>query len=559
MRACLTGSLRVPRQQTLRIMHAGATPEAAPPLTEVREGRAHVQGIANNAVFYNPVMEMNRDLSVLTIQTFQEKFAAENAAAITAKRERAEKARAAMIAKNPDGPEPPVLDPPRPHPSSVAGLRVLDALSATGLRAFRYSQEIEGIGTVHANDLDPAAVEAIENNKKLNPDGADKVIPSLGDATMFMYQHRGPSDAERFDVVDLDPYGSPAMFLDAAVQCVTDGGLLCVTATDLAVLCGTYSEVCWSQYGAMSLRGSFSYHEFAIRAVLASIESAANRYKRHIVPVISFQADFYCRVFVRVHTSAAQVKKSPSKLAYVWQCHGCESFSLQRVGKVYTKGTSTKYSPGTGPVVPQACEHCGRNHNMGGPIWAEPTFDPDWVTATQQKMKQRQSVGSSLPSLGSADRLGGMLTLIGSELPDVPLYYDLSMMCNTLHCQAPPMAKIRSGLMNAGYRVSQAHTKPLAIKTDAPATVMWDVLRCYVKETPKLKPPKANSPAATILAKEPQLEAVWTQQPGSQSGKRVTGKATFVAPPQSHWGPKARAGGKKRKKSDSDGEGGDNA
>ena len=67
---------------------------------------------------------------------------------------------------------------------------------------------------------------------------------------------------------------------------------------------------------------------------------------------------------------------------------------------------------------------------------------------------------------------------------------------------------------------------------------MWDVLRCYVKETPKLKPPKANSPAATILAKEPQLEAVWTQQPGSQSGKRVTGKATFVAPPQSHWGPK---------------------
>ena len=57
----------------------------------------------------------------------------------------------------------------------------------------------------------------------------------------------------------------------------------------------------------MSLRGSFSYHEFAIRAVsdsyrypidfvetccyqvLASIESAANRYKRHIVPVISFQ------------------------------------------------------------------------------------------------------------------------------------------------------------------------------------------------------------------------------------------------------------------------------
>lgn len=37
-----------------------------------------------------------------------------------------------------------------------------------------------------------------------------------------MYQ----SQAERapFDVIDLDPYGSAAPFLDAAVQAVSDGG-----------------------------------------------------------------------------------------------------------------------------------------------------------------------------------------------------------------------------------------------------------------------------------------------------------------------------------------------
>lgn len=57
-----------------------------------------------------------------------------------------------------------------------------------------------------------------------------------------MYQHR---EKGRFDMVDLDPYGSAAPFLDAAVQCVNDGGLLCVTCTDLAVLAGTNYPEKW--------------------------------------------------------------------------------------------------------------------------------------------------------------------------------------------------------------------------------------------------------------------------------------------------------------------------
>lgn len=38
----------------------------------------------------------------------------------------------------------------------------------------------------------------------------------------LMYNHRAPQS--RVDVVDLDPYGTAAPFIDAAVQCVNDGG-----------------------------------------------------------------------------------------------------------------------------------------------------------------------------------------------------------------------------------------------------------------------------------------------------------------------------------------------
>ena len=54
---------------------------------------------------------------------------------------------------------------------------------------------------------------------------------------MAMYLRRQPLDY-RFSVIDLDPYGSPTPFLDAAVQSTKEGGLMCITCTDMAVLCG---------------------------------------------------------------------------------------------------------------------------------------------------------------------------------------------------------------------------------------------------------------------------------------------------------------------------------
>ena len=44
-----------------------------------------------------------------------------------------------------------------------------------------------------------------------------------------MYQHKKRGD--QYDVIDIDPFGSASPYLDAAVQAVSDGGLLCITCT----------------------------------------------------------------------------------------------------------------------------------------------------------------------------------------------------------------------------------------------------------------------------------------------------------------------------------------
>jgi tRNA (guanine26-N2/guanine27-N2)-dimethyltransferase len=113
----------------------------------------------------------------------------------------------------------------------------------------------------------------------------------------------------RFTVIDLDPYGGPNKFLDAAIQSIDEGGLLLVTATDMAVLAGNTPEACIVKYGSVPLK-SKACHEIALRILLRCIESHANRYGRYIKPLLSLSVDFYARVFVRVYTGQFKCKES---------------------------------------------------------------------------------------------------------------------------------------------------------------------------------------------------------------------------------------------------------
>ena len=176
------------------------------------------------------------------------------------------------------------------------GLRVLDALSASGLRAMRYTKEVPGVRTVVANDLDEGAVAAMRENLRRNGiEEGGAVEAHVGDAAALMHASRPPA-GERFDVVDLDPYGTAAPFLDSAVQAVAEGGMLMVTCTDLAVLCGTYPEACFAKYGAYSHKGKYC-HEAALRIVLGCVDSHANRHKRYVVPLPCAQ---FCAQFCAI-------------------------------------------------------------------------------------------------------------------------------------------------------------------------------------------------------------------------------------------------------------------
>ena len=130
-----------------------------------------------------------------------------------------------------------------------------------------------------------------------------------------------------FDVIDLDPYGSAIPFIESALGALSNGGLLCVTFTDMAVLCARTPQVCSYKYGCAPLPNKYC-HEFALRMVLHMINQMANKHTKVIEPILCLTVDFYIRLFIRVKESAVECHKSLLKYAHVYQCTDCESFYL---------------------------------------------------------------------------------------------------------------------------------------------------------------------------------------------------------------------------------------
>ena len=121
------------------------------------------------------------------------------------------------------------------------------------------------------------------------------------DAINLMNQMR--MDKKYYDVVDLDPYGSAIPFLESSLSCLMNGGLLCVTFTDMAVLCARKPHVASYKYGSSPLPNKYC-HEFALRMVLHMISQMAGRHGKVIEPLLSLTVDFYIRLFIRVKDSA---------------------------------------------------------------------------------------------------------------------------------------------------------------------------------------------------------------------------------------------------------------
>ncbi|KAL8973286.1 MAG: hypothetical protein Q9197_002410 [Variospora fuerteventurae] len=414
-------------------------------------------------------------------------------------------------------PEPDQKTPRDTLPYVSPPFRILDALSATGLRALRYAKEIPNVTSVTANDLLQSATASINVNVEYNG-LLDQVHPSTGDAKALMYEAAtNHTRTCSFHVVDLDPYGTAAPFLDAAVQAVTDGGLLCVTCTDAGIFASvSWLEKTYSQYGGLPWKGPQS-HEAGLRLILSAVATSAARYGLAIEPLLSLHIDFYVRLFIRIKRSPVEVKCLASKTMVVYNCdHGCGAFTVQYLANTREKeakngGKFHIHALAQGPTATPRCEHCGFKTHLAGPMWGGPLHNPHFISKILKLLPSLDTkVYATIP------RIEGMLTLALNETlpqeappstspPDTisaeepfpsldpalrdphPFFFNPSTLSRTLHCSRPSDAQWRGALLGLGYRTTRSHTEPGSVRTDAPWHVIWEIMREWVRQKHSIK------------------------------------------------------------------------
>ena len=213
----------------------------------ISEGKARLY--TGDNVFYNPEMKTLRDVSVLFLK------------AISTKRK-----------------------------------RVLDATAATGVRAIRYALEA-GAKDVTLLDINARAARVAKKNVGFNHLKFEVLNLSIQE---FANTHRGS-----FEIIDLDPFGSPSPDVYDIMKLCWDGTILMITATDTAVLCGAHEAACVKIYGSKPLHNEMC-KEVGIRILLNYVSKMASQFNFGIAPLVSISDRHYMRIFIRLEYGATK-------------------------------------------------------------------------------------------------------------------------------------------------------------------------------------------------------------------------------------------------------------
>jgi tRNA (guanine26-N2/guanine27-N2)-dimethyltransferase len=343
-------------------------------MKQVSEGKARLY--TDGKVFYNPEMTELRDLSVLFLKAI-----------------------------------------------STRGKRVLDATAATGVRAIRYALEA-GAKDVTLLDINGRASRIAEKNVRLNHLKFNVLNLSVQE---FANTHRGS-----FEIIDLDPFGSPSPDVYDVMKLCWDGTVLMITATDTAVLCGAHEAACVKIYGSKPLHNEMC-KEVGIRILLNYVSRMASQFNFGIEPLLSVSDRHYMRIFIRLEFGAAKAIGAVKSCGLGTFCRKCYAFRFAR---------------GVAPLLGGRCETCGGRLEAFGPLWLGKLYD--------------KSITSRMLGIGGSRLLRGM----DQEL-DVLMLYSVPKITGSLGFGSVSQYGVIERLRGMGRAATTTQFDKDSIKTDA--------------------------------------------------------------------------------------------
>ena len=354
-------------------------------------------------VFYNPEMELNRDINVAATSAFVNRLISQYSI----------------------------------MPSDVT---YVDVLSASGIRGLRIANEVAVSAVL--NDWSREAYELIVQNIEMN-NLSETATASCKDGNVLLH-------GKRFHIVDMDPFGSPAPFLDAAAR--SSIHLLEITATDTAPLCGAHLNSGIRKYAAVPLNNEY-HSEMGVRVLLGKAAHDLAKHDKSMIPLLSHATRHYVRVYLHIGHGAKLADKTLRNMGFISHCPVC-SFRKP----VY----------GMAVHIDKECPLCGSTTKIAGPLWLGRLHEVEFCEEVLLELEKRP--------LNTKEKAKKIVTLCKDEL-DIPTFYDQHVICRSLGISASTMDQLTDALKEAGFRASRTHFSGTSFKTDAGIVEIKEVMR----------------------------------------------------------------------------------
>jgi tRNA (guanine26-N2/guanine27-N2)-dimethyltransferase len=326
---------------------------------------------------------------------------------------------------------------------ATEGLTFCDALAGIGARGLRVTTEVTRSPRVTLVDINRDAVSLAQRNARLN--GVQERCEFVtGEANSYLYSKYGKS--QKADYVDVDPFGTPVPYMQAALRATRDGGITSFTATDTAVLCGVHGRVAERRYGGTPINNHF-HHETGIRLLLNAVRREAASLDIGVRPVAVHSTGHYIRAFVRVEVGPSRAEKARESEGYVFWCTRCGCLA---------EGSAPKGS----------CEKCGAKLKVAGPLWlGELTEKRTLIDAAAASKSLRLPEATSVLS-----------SLLGMDAFP-PWSFSIERICSRLRIASVSDSTVADVLRSRGYKAFRQPLEKTGLKTDAQYSAVTEAVR----------------------------------------------------------------------------------
>jgi len=337
------------------------------------------------------------------------------------------------------------------HASSNNSRTFADSICGVGARGLRTAVEVPKIDTIFLNDLNPIAIEFAKESAKLNQ-VEDRCTFDINDVCKFLnFEER---EFRKFDVVDLDPFGSPSPYVDCVLRSVSNRGLISITATDTAVLCGVYPNVCYRKYYGFPLRTEYC-NEIGIRILVSFIALNASRFDLSIIPYFCHSNLHYMRVYLKIIYGSSLANSVSSKIGFLKHCHNCNHRKVENLRD-----------------QDLVCEICDTKCKLAGPLWVDSLFDFEFAGAMLSVLKNDEYF---LSTKNEYNKLLRMMQICYSELA-YPFYFETDSIASKAKKSSISLDKVISTLTGNGFNASKTIMNDKGFKTNATPKEIIDLL-----------------------------------------------------------------------------------